>query len=127
MRFMVYESKFNADKLIKYLKRLIDSREQKIHVIMDNHPVHKSVKVREWVEKNKEEIEVHYLPTYSPEVNPDENLNRHLKSVIFKEKRPDSLSKLRKQIERELRKIQADSNLIASCFESSSTSYAKAV
>ena len=40
--------------------------------------------VQEWLEGREAEIEVVYLPAYSPELNPDEYLNNPLK------KQPDS-------------------------------------
>jgi transposase len=110
MRFMTYLGKMDSSKLIEFLRRLIRSSKKKIFVIVDNYSVHKSGKVRDWLEAHSERIEIFYLPTYSPELNPDEYLNRHLKSVIFKSERSDSRTSLRRQTEREFRKIQADKN-----------------
>jgi len=36
--------------------------------------VHKAPEVLEWLDKHQEKIEVFYLPSYSPELNPDELL-----------------------------------------------------
>ena len=46
-----------------------------VFLVMDNLKVHHCKPVKEWLEKNKERIEVFYLPSYSPELNPDERLN----------------------------------------------------
>jgi transposase len=127
MRFMAHLGKMDSSKLIEFLRRLIRNSTKKMFVIVDNYSVHKSGKVRDWLEAHPERIEMFYLPTYSPELNPDEYLNRHLKSVIFKSERPDSRTSLRKQTERELRKIQADKNLIKSYFKTKAVHYAKAV
>jgi len=126
MRFMTYLGKMNSKKLIEFLRRLIKGSKKKIFLVVDNFSVHKSREVREWLEVHQERIEVFYLPTYSPDLNPDELLNRHLKSVIFKEERPTSRESLRKLTERKLRVIQSDKNLVKSYFNSKSTSYAGA-
>jgi transposase len=34
--------------------------------LTDSHPIHRSKKVKEWFEKNKNKIEIFYLPYYSP-------------------------------------------------------------
>jgi transposase len=47
-------------------------------IILDNLRIHHARKVSLWLEKHKDEIEVFYLPPYSPEYNPDEFLNRRL-------------------------------------------------
>ncbi|MCC2280838.1 transposase [Streptomyces sp. ET3-23] len=54
----------------------------KVHVIADRHPVHRSKAVRAWLEENTERIELHLLPGYSPELNPDELLNADIKRHV---------------------------------------------
>jgi transposase len=126
MRFMTYLGEMDSSKLIEFLNKLIRSSKKKIFVIMDNLSVHKSRKVREWVNAHQEQIEIFYLPTYSPDLNPDEYLNRHLKSVIFKEEKPTSRENLRSLTVRKLRVIQSNKELVKSYFDSKSVQYAKA-
>ena len=51
-------------------------------LIVDNLRVHRANRVREWVAENADKIELFYLPPYAPELNPDEYLNRDLKTTI---------------------------------------------
>ena len=44
----------------------------KIFLIVDSHLAHKSEKVKTWVEEYKDRIALHFLPPYSPELNPTE-------------------------------------------------------
>jgi transposase len=74
-RWMIVEDAFNSDKLIEFLEALIKDAGKKIFLILDNLRVHHSKPVKAWLEKHKEKIEVFYLPSYSPELNPDERLN----------------------------------------------------
>lgn len=51
-------------------------------LILDNLRVHHSKPVKAWLAAHEEHIEVFYLPSYSPELNPDERLNADLKQAI---------------------------------------------
>ena len=79
---MVYEGSMNAQVLIRFLKRLIKNSGRKLFVILDNLRVHHAKIVQEWLEEHREEIELFYLPSYSPELNPDELLNCDLKAGV---------------------------------------------
>lgn len=81
-RFMLYDESFTAEVFIKFLGRLIKDAERKVFLILDNHRVHHSKKVKAWLEAHKENIELFFLPPYSPELNPDEYLNGNLKQKI---------------------------------------------
>lgn len=82
LRFMFYDRNMNAAVLISFLRRLIKNAKQKIFLILDNLRVHHSKLVKEWVVRNNNAIELFYLPSYSPELNPDEYLNCDLKSSL---------------------------------------------
>ncbi|WP_405736191.1 transposase [Streptomyces sp. NBC_01537] len=45
-------------------------------MIADRHPVHRSRSVRAWLAENAEHVELHLMPGYSPEPNPDEFAER---------------------------------------------------
>jgi len=79
---MIIEEAFNSDRLIEFLEALIKDASKKVFLILDNLRVHHSKPVKAWLEKNREMIEVFYLPSYSPELNPEERLNADLKHAI---------------------------------------------
>jgi transposase len=82
-RWMIIDEGFNADKLIEFLGALIKDAGRKVFLILDNLRVHHSKLVKEWVEARKEKIELFYLPSYSPELNPEERLNADLKQALY--------------------------------------------
>ena len=82
VRFMVYKKKMNSQTLIKFMRRLIKDSDKKIFLILDNLKVHHSYMVRDWVTEHEDEIEIFFLPSYSPELNPDEYLNCDLKAGV---------------------------------------------
>jgi hypothetical protein len=79
---MVYKDKMNSDIMIKFMERLIKGPEQKLFLILDNLKVHHSYIVKDWLEEHKSQIEVFFLPSYSPELNPDEYLNCDLQAGV---------------------------------------------
>ena len=70
-RWMVIDGNFDAGKLIEFLEALIKEH-RKIFLILDNLRAHHSKLVKAWLEERKDRIEVFYLPSYAPELNPDE-------------------------------------------------------
>lgn len=82
MRWRIFSGALNAKLLIDFLKRLVRGSDRKIFLILDNLKVHHSKMVKQWLAENKKSIEVFYLPSYSPELNPDELLNADLKQRV---------------------------------------------
>ncbi len=80
MRFMIYEGSINIKTLTEFTNSLVKNISKKLFIIMDNLALHHSHKFKSWLEKNKDSVETFYLPTYSPELNHDERLNRDLKT-----------------------------------------------
>ncbi len=106
VRFMIYENALNADTLIKFLKRLIKDAGRKVFLILDNLRVHHSKAVKEWLESHNHEIEVFFLPSYSPELNPDEYLNGDLKTGVHSGVPARSSSQLKAKALSHLRMLQ---------------------
>jgi len=51
-------------------------------LILDNPGAHHCKPVKAWLAGHQKHIEVFFLPSYSPEPNPDERLNADLKHAI---------------------------------------------
>jgi len=81
-RWMIIDEAFNSDKLIEFLEALIKDAPKKVFLILDNLRVHHSKPVKAWLAEHQAQIEVFYLPSYSPELNPDERLNADLKYAL---------------------------------------------
>ena len=82
VRFMMYRDAMNSKLLIKFMTRLTKDAGRKVFLILDNLRVHHSQEVKKWLEDHREQIEVFHLPSYSPELNPDEYLNGNLKNKV---------------------------------------------
>jgi transposase len=64
------------------MELLIKDAGRKVFLVLDNLRVHHSKPVKKWVREHGGEIEVFFLSSYSPELNPDERLNADLKHKI---------------------------------------------
>jgi len=82
VRFMMYRSAMNTDHLITFMARLVKDAGRKVFLILDNLRVHHSKIIKQWLQDHQEQIEVFYLPSYSPDLNPDEYLNGNLKTIV---------------------------------------------
>jgi len=124
VRFMVYENAMNAATLIKFLKRLANDAGRKVFLILDNLRVHHSKAVKEWLESHKNEIEVFFLPSYSPELNPDEYLNCDLKAGVHSGIPARTCSQLKKKAISHLRMLQKCSRRVSKYFQHPKIAYA---
>ena len=121
---MVYENKMNSGTLITFMKRLIKDSTRKIPLILDNLKVHHSHIVRNWREKHKEQIEVFFLPSYSPELNPDEYLNCDLKAGVHSKTPARTKEQLKNKAISHLRKLQMSPGRIRKYFKHPKIAYA---
>jgi len=126
VRFMTYEGTMNAQRFIVFLKRLIKGSSRKIYLILDNLKVHHSKLVKAWIEKNTEEIELFFLPSYSPEINPDEYLNNDLKSGIGLKPTPKDHKQMKSNVKSHMIFLQKNPKRVARFFHHKSIKYAAA-
>lgn len=124
LRFMIFDGKFNAEVMIGFLTRLVKSVKQKIFLILDGHPVHKSKKVKSWIEAHANRIELFTLPAYSPELNPDELLNQDVKTNAVRRKRAANVDELKKNLLGYLRGRQKRPDLVKRYFHGEHVRYA---
>ena len=94
-----------------------------IFLILDGHPVHKSKKVKKWMEINKAKMRLFLLPAYSPELNPDEYLNQDIKQNARK-RRPKTREELKKDLRSYLKSNQKKPEKIKNFFKAEKVKYA---
>ena len=122
MRFSFIEDKMNSKKFIQFLKKLHKDAGKPILVVLDNARYHYSKETQGYVEKQNGEVQLVFLPAYSPELNPDEQVWNHAKaqlskcSIFNKEDMKRCMTSI-------LRSIQKRTSLIKSFFRMSDTKY----
>lgn len=82
MHFMVFTESFDAKVMCRFLARIVGHFDRKVHLIVGRHSAHRSKTVRAWLAGHKNEIELHFPPSYSPELNPDKLVNADLKHSL---------------------------------------------
>jgi transposase len=124
MRWKAFDGALNSDILIDFLRRLIKDAGRKVYLILDNLRVHHSKPVKAWLAEHKHEIEVFYLPSYSPELNPNEMANADLKQAVTKLAPARTKLQLVKATAKHLRSVQRQPERIKSYFEHKPVRYA---
>jgi len=124
MRWRVFSGALKAKLLIDFLVRLTCKQRRKIFLILDNLRVHHSKRFRQWLAENAGKIEVFYLPSYSPELNPDELLNADLKRRVTTAAPARTKCGLTRTAIGALRSIQKQPQRVQSYFQKKDVSYA---
>jgi transposase len=124
LRFMLYTCSLSAEVFIEFLQRLIEHRQGKLFWIVDRHPVHREQTVQQWLEQHSQEIELFYLPTYSPQLNPVEYFNNDVKQDVHDKAPTRNLTQLKQRVLSRLRQLQKLPAHLASYFKHPSIVYA---
>ena len=126
LAWMVFQERFTTDVFLRFLRRLIRHADRKVFLIVDGHPVHRSRKVKAWLAKHAERIEMFYLPGYCPELNPDELLNQDVKSNAVGRRRPSDRNDLTAGVRTYLRSTQKQPAIVRNYFNHEDVRYAAA-
>lgn len=124
LRFMVVKGKLNSSRYVQFLKRLMHNASRPIFLIVDGHPVHKSRAIRAYAASTKGKLRLFYLPPYSPELNPDEQVWNHVKHHGVGRSLLEGSAHLKKFVGRRLRRLQRSPWLVRQFFLMPDTQYA---
>lgn len=126
LRFMVYEKGLRVNTFIEFLRRLIHDAPAKVFLVVDNLQVHHARKVRDWVRKRSARIELFYLPSYSPEHNPDEYVHQDVKAVLRQQPAPRSKHELTGNLRHYMHSLQQRRQKVIRFFDHPKVLYARA-
>ena len=115
-RFMLYEKTMSAQRFIEFLKRLLHDEPRPIFLIVDGHPVHRSRAVKKFVESTQGRLELHFLPPYSPEINPVEQVWNHAKNHRIGKQLITGPDQLKRLVLSTLRSLQRRAKVIRGFF-----------
>jgi transposase len=76
--YAIYAQRLNATAFIGLLANFLRRRTGKVLLVLDGHPAHTAKAVAHYVQSLRRRLELHYLPGYAPELNPDEFVWNHL-------------------------------------------------
>jgi len=124
LAFMVFHGKFDGRLFIRFMQRLLNQAAGKLYLIVDGHPVHRSVVAKAFVNANTARLRLIRLPGYCPELNPDELLNQDVKTNGLGNSRPSNRAELMAGVRGHLRRRQRQPHVIRNLFQEKHVRYA---
>jgi len=122
--WLIFDGTINAERFIDFMTALIKDTNRKIFLILDNLKVHHSKPVKEWLETRKSKIELFFLPSYSPDLNPDEHLNSDMKQGIGSKSPTRTKKDLEETSRAHLQMLEKTPERIRKYFQDSKINYA---
>jgi transposase len=122
MRFSFVEGNMDSAGFILFLKKLHKDAGKPILVIADNARYHHSKETQKFIDSTDKQIMLVYLPPYSPELNPDEQVWNHGKAQLAK-RQIFTKDDMKKHLFSILCSIQKRTSLIKSFFRMPDAKY----
>lgn len=123
--YNVYSGKLNADRFVEFLQDFMKGRRERAFLVVDGHPSHKAKKVQAYVQSLVGKLELHFLPPYAPDLNPDEFVWGHAKTNGVSKKPLHQNESLKERVESDLEAIKQNKKLVRSFFCADSVAYAR--
>ena len=121
--YEIYTERLNATRFIERLASFMRGRKSRVFLVLDRHPAHIAKAVAQYVQRLRGRLELHFLPGYAPELNPDEFVWNHLKRQGVSKKPLRRDESLRSRVEADLAAIQSKPALVRSFFRAPSVAY----
>src|SRR5438093_846191 len=118
-----YDGKLNAESFVVFLQNFMKGRKGKVILIVDGHPSHTAKAVQRYLDGMEGRLELERLPSYAPDLNPDEFVWSHMKKNGVSKKPLKQNEALRDRVEADLLAIKADPALVRSFFCAESVAY----
>jgi transposase len=119
-----YEGKLNGESFVSFLQNFMKGRSGKVFLVLDGHPAHTAKVAESYVTSLGGRLEFHRLPTYAPDLNPDEFVWSHMKTNGVSKKPLKQNESLRQRVEEDLVKIHDNRPLVRSFFSAKTVAYA---
>ena len=81
--------------------------------------------IQEYVQSTRGKLELHFLPPYAPDLNPDEFVWQHAKTNGVSKKPLRQNESLRDRVTQDLAAMRSNPALVRSIFDAPSVAYAK--
>jgi transposase len=106
LHFMLHEGKVDSSVFIEFCRRLLHDDGGTVFLIVDNHSIHLSNETRAFVASTDGRLQLFFLPTYSPELNPDEWVWKNVKHDRIGRSGVTSAADLHTKATRALQRLQ---------------------
>jgi transposase len=123
--YEIYTERLNAVRFVELLKHFMRGRRHPVFLVLDGHPAHIAKVVAAYVQRLVGRLELHFLPGYAPELNPDEFVWNHLKHQGVSKTPLRRDESLRSRVQSDLEHIQSRPPLVRSFFRAPSVAYTR--
>ena len=108
---------FRGPAVVAFLRQLLRQVRGKLLVIWDGAPIHHCQPVKDFLAAGgARRLQLERLPSYAPELNPDEGVWNHLKRVELKNRCCQDLDELRWELGLAIRRLRRKPHVLAACF-----------
>ena len=121
--FVTYKGGMTAELFIALLRSIMRGRRKPLFLVLDSLPAHKAKAVRDYVRSTNGKLELHFLPGYAPELNPDEMVWNYVKRTGTAKRPLNAGEVLQDRIEVDLQAVQDNPALVRSFFKAPSVAY----
>ena len=121
--FETYQGALTGELFVQLLKNMMAERQRPVHLVVDGLPAHKKAIVKEYVASTEGRLTLHFLPGYSPDLNPDELVWSHAKRTGVARSPLRKGEKLRERVDAQLQSVADNPALVRSFFRHPSVAY----
>lgn len=123
LRFQLHRGSMNRWTFIEFCKHLISDTDKKIFLIVDGSSIHKAKEVTEFAQRTDGRLRLFFLPPYSPELNPDEWVNKNIKHDNVARAVVQNVSELKSVMLSALRRLQKSPQIVRGFFADPELAY----
>ncbi len=121
--YNVYTGRLNATMFVTFLRQFIRGRRSPVFLVVDRHPAHRARCVANYVQSLRGRLELHFLPGYAPDLNPDEFVWNYIRATGVSKRPLHRNESLRCRLESDLVAIKGDRLLVCSFFNAPTVAY----
>src|SRR5207244_1545771 len=121
--YEIYTERLNAPRFVELLRHFMRGRKSPVFLVLDGHPAHIANAVAQYVQRLAGRLELHFLPGYAPELNPDEFVWNHLKRQGVSKTPLRRDESLRCRVQTDLTRIQSRPALVRSFSHAPTVAY----
>ena len=120
----IYSERLNGKLFVQFLREFMRGRSSRVYLVVDGHPAHKAGVVKDLIQELEGKLELHFLPPYAPDLNPDEFVWGYMKTNGVSKKPLRKNESLKKRVQSDLAALKGNRKLVRSFFGAESVAYA---
>ena len=121
--FATYQGALNGELFVELLRRLMYRRKKPLHLVVDGLPAHKKAVVKQYVQSLAGKLQLHFLPGYAPDLNPDELVWSHAKRTGVARNPLKAGERLDQRVTEQLQEIKQNPALVRAFFKHPHVAY----